>query len=67
MSDRWTVRGVDPEALDMFARVRNACGQTSGALLSDAIRTWYWALPQLDTEEDIVEPLAVDRHLRRSP
>jgi len=49
MSDRWTVRGVDPEARQLLVEVRDACGLTTGALLSDAIRRWHKRLPVLPT------------------
>jgi hypothetical protein len=52
MSDtkRWTVRGVDPEALALLLLVQRGCGQTLGALLSDAIREWYNRLPVIDCD-----------------
>jgi hypothetical protein len=47
---RWTVRNVDPAALEMLNRVREGCGLTTGELLSDALRKWYDQLPEI--EED---------------
>lgn len=54
MSDtkRWSVRGVDPEALELLLIVQGVCGQTLGALLSDAIRDWYNRLPTVDHENN---------------
>jgi hypothetical protein len=52
MSDRrWTVRNLDPAALEMLNRVREACNQTAGALLSDAIFQWYRELPEIEGDE----------------
>jgi hypothetical protein len=53
MSDqtRWTVRNVDLDALALLVQVRDACGQTTGVLLSEAIRTWYGGLPEIDYAE----------------
>lgn len=51
MENRWTVRGVDPEAIEMIRVVREACGLPTGELLSDAIRVWYAALPELDDQD----------------
>lgn len=48
---RWTVRDLDPEALEMLHRVRGTCGLTLGVLLSDAVRTWYDGLPEIDEQE----------------
>lgn len=50
MSDqvKWTVRNIDTAALEMLHRVRDTCGQTLGALVSDAVRVWYDSLPEID-------------------
>lgn len=52
MENRWTVRGVDPEAIEMIRVVRDACGLPTGELVSDAIRIWYSGLPEIDDQDD---------------
>ena len=52
MENRWTVRGVDPEAIEMIRVVREACGLANGALLSDAIRVWYECLQEIEDEDE---------------
>lgn len=47
MSDRWTIRGVDPEARRLLLEVRDVCGLSTGLLVSDAIRRWYRRLPTI--------------------
>jgi hypothetical protein len=63
MSDtrKWSVRGVDREAVELLLAVQRDCGQTLGALLSDAIHTWYEQLPiiGLDIEDDQDEEMAI--------
>jgi hypothetical protein len=48
MSDRWTIRGVDAEAIDMVSEVAEASGVTYGALVTEAIVAWYRNLPEAD-------------------
>lgn len=51
MAYRWTVRDVDADALEMIRLVRAHCGLSMGVLLSDAIRVWYDALPEIDDDQ----------------
>lgn len=51
MENRWTVRGVDADAVEMVRRVRETCGLPTGELLSAAIRAWFAELPEIDEDE----------------
>lgn len=52
MENRWTIRGVDADAVELVRLVRQTCGLTTGELVSDAIRIWFSGLPELDDQED---------------
>ncbi|WP_156907427.1 hypothetical protein [Thalassobaculum salexigens] len=52
---KWTIRNVEPGAIDMIAVMAEKSGWTYGALISDAIAVWYDALPYEDEVDD--EPL----------
>jgi hypothetical protein len=43
---------VDQEAVERLLLVQHFCGETLGALLSDAIYTWYEQLPVIDFDEE---------------
>lgn len=48
LETKWTVRGVDPAAREALEEVRLATGIPYGRLLTEAIWTWYDALPAED-------------------
>ena len=50
MSNRWTVRGVDPDSLNLLRRVHDQRGLPMGVLLSKAIRVWYQSLSEAHGE-----------------
>jgi hypothetical protein len=50
MSDRWTIRGVDAEAIDMVGEVAEASGDSYGTLVTEAIVAWYQSLPEADDD-----------------
>ncbi len=50
-SYRWTVRNVDPEAIQLLEEVAETSGCTFGELLTDAIETWYHGLPEEADDE----------------
>ena len=52
---KWTIRNVEPEAIEMIAIMAEKSGWKYGALISDAIAVWYDALPYEDEVDD--EPL----------
>lgn len=52
MENRWTVRGVDPDAVELVRVVRETCGLPTGTLLSDAIRVWFEHLPEIDDQDE---------------
>jgi len=60
-SYRWTVRNVDPEAIQLLEEVSETSGLTFGELLTDAIETWYDGLPEEDHEdtEESDDPVAL--------
>ena len=47
---RWSVRGVEVEALEMLREVYDECCCPMGYLLSEAIRVWYDGLPEEEEE-----------------
>ncbi len=49
---RWTVRNVDPEAIELIEEIAETSGCTFGELVTDAIETWYEQLPEEDDETD---------------
>ena len=50
MSDRWCVRNVDADALDLLRKVRERRGVSTGVLLSRAIRVWHSTLTETGVE-----------------
>jgi len=46
MSRRWTVRGLDADALDLLREVHAQDGVPMGVLLTRAIRVWHASLPE---------------------
>ncbi len=52
MENRWTVRSVDPEAIEMIRLVRETCGLTTGELVSAAVRDWFERLPEVEGEDE---------------
>ena len=46
MSDRWTVRNVDPDSLALLREVHVQRGVAMGVLLSRAIRVWHASLTE---------------------
>ena len=58
MPDRWTVRGVDPDALGLLREVCERRGVAMGVLLSRAIRVWYAGLTETGVERQ--EPGDID-------
>lgn len=46
MQKRWTIRGVQPEAIDLIQEVRATSGQTLGELVREAILNWYAGPPE---------------------
>lgn len=52
MENRWTVRGVDRDAMELVRLVRETCGLPTGELLSDAIRVWFENLPEIDDQDE---------------
>jgi hypothetical protein len=54
---RWTVRGVDSEALRMLREVQSVnWPATMGELVSEAIQLWFARLPVADEDSDQFEP-----------
>ena len=54
MSDtfiRWTVRGINPETLNMLSIVRETSGGSYGQYVNMAITTWFDSLEE-DNEDD---------------
>jgi len=49
---KWTVRNIDPTALEMLQEVRTVTGQPMGALISEAVTEWYSRLPEITDEDD---------------
>ena len=47
---KWTIRGVDPDARAAVEAIRAATGIPFGRLITDAIWTWY---DQLDEEDPV--------------
>ncbi len=45
MRKRVTIRGVDLDAIEMLAEVREETRTATGALVGEAIRYWYERLP----------------------
>lgn len=45
---KWTVRNIEPEAINMIAVMAEKSGWTYGELVSDAIAVWYDSLPYED-------------------
>jgi hypothetical protein len=45
---KWTVRGVDPDVIDMLHDVAGNSGMTIGETLNEAVTFWYDALPDGD-------------------
>jgi hypothetical protein len=57
MFQRWTVRGVDSEALRLLREAQRVnWPATQGELVSEAIRCWYDQLPEADDAPERVEP-----------
>ena len=52
---RWTVRNVDPVAVQLLEEIAETSGACFGELLSEAIETWYDQLPEEDEEPDETE------------
>ena len=48
---RWTVRNVDPEAVELIEEIAETSGLTYGELVTEAIVTYYDQLPFQDDEE----------------
>jgi hypothetical protein len=48
-SNKWTVRGVDPESIRKIREVKSVSGGALGELVSEAIDFWFDCLPE-DTE-----------------
>lgn len=46
--EKWTIRGVEEEALDKIFEVKNATGIPYGRLVTAAIHTWYETLDEAD-------------------
>ena len=46
MTYRWTVRNMDPEAIDLIEEVASTSGLCFGELASEAIFSWYENLPE---------------------
>lgn len=42
---RWTIRGIDPDVIDMVHEVADTSNLTIGEVLNEAIIEWYDALP----------------------
>jgi len=53
--EKWTVRNITPQALEMLHEVRQHSGTPLGELLSEAVAEWYAALPYDDDEDDRVD------------
>lgn len=52
--EKWTIRGVSVEALEMICEVRDATGIPFGRLVTEAIELWYENL-------DVGEPVKAFR------
>lgn len=56
--DRWTVRGVSTETVDMLREVAYCSGITFGEALNEAVAVWYAGLPEeAEVESDVDQPL----------
>ena len=52
MSDRWTVRNLDPSALQALHEISRITGEPLGQLASEAILDWTAELLIVDVDED---------------
>jgi hypothetical protein len=49
---RWTIRGIDPDVIDMVHEVAASSDMTIGEVVNAAIAEWYEALPVGDDDQD---------------
>ncbi len=52
MSDRWTVRNLDPSALQALHEISRITGEPLGQLASEAILDWTAELLIVDVDDD---------------
>ena len=52
MSDRWTVRNLDPSALQALHEISRITGEPLGQLASEAILDWAEGLVFVDVDND---------------
>ncbi len=52
MSDRWTVRNLDPSALQALQEISRITGEPLGQLASEAILDWTAGLLIVDVDDD---------------
>jgi hypothetical protein len=57
-SQKWSVRGVDPQSVEKLLEVKKICGESLGQLLNESIEFWYDSLEPVDVESeaDILQP-----------
>ena len=64
---RWTIRGIDPDVIDMVHEVADTSNLTIGEVVNEAIIEWYDALPfedagGRDVQASPDEQTMVERH-----
>jgi hypothetical protein len=49
---KWTVRGVDREAISKLHEVKDISGESLGELLTEAVEFWYDSLPSEEMSDE---------------
>jgi hypothetical protein len=52
---KWTVRGVDREAISKLHEVKDISGESLGELLTEAVEFWYESLPSEEMSDEAPE------------
>lgn len=55
MEKRWTIRGVNGDAMALVQDVSAATGETLGSLVTQAVLVWHAGLPDAAEDPDLVE------------
>ena len=50
--NRWSVRGISNETLEMLSIVRQNSAGTLGDYINEAVSLWYSSLPNADEKDD---------------
>ena len=51
--NKWTVRGVDREAISKLHEVKDISGESLGELLTEAVEFWYECLPSEEMSDEV--------------